>query len=238
MKRTNCIYPSSNSSFGRSLCFSTHDGGLDVLDVLPHLLHLTLELLWRLHNLRLEFADVFLQVADIHLQLGLKHTSKQHKDLFSERPPVLVFVMWIDLSVGVWDSTPKYHTTWGIDMIIFPPVTYQFLILLCIVGFQFCYDVIFRILKKEILLIHLTAHITSSFSAPAASSAPTTSWHSCMVLVCNSARAAANSSASACCSGGMVLNTNSKHQTILVFKLQWRTHNSSASSDATHFAFR
>lgn len=225
MKRTNWIYPSSNSSFGRSLCFSTHDGGLDVLDVLPHLLHLTLELLWRLHNLRLEFADVFLQVADIHLQLGLKHTSKQHKDLFSERPPVLVFVMWIDLSVGVWD----------IDMIIFPPVTYQFLILLCIVGFQFCYDVIFRILKKEILLIHLTAHITSSFSAPAASSAPTTSWHSCMVLVCNSARAAANSSASACCSGGMVLNTNSKHQTILVFKLQWRTHN---SSDATHFAFR
>lgn len=136
--------------------------------------------------------------------------------------------MWIDLSVGVWD----------IDMIIFPPVTYQFLILLCIVGFQFCYDVIFRILKKEIVLFHLTAHITSSFSAPAASSAPTTSWHSCMVLVCNSARAAANSSASACCSGGMVLNTNSKHQTILVFKLQWRTHNSSASSDATHFAFR
>lgn len=61
-----------------SVCFSTHDGVLDVLDVLPHLLHLTLQLLWRLHNLRLQFADVFLQVADVHLHLGLTHTSKQH----------------------------------------------------------------------------------------------------------------------------------------------------------------
>lgn len=50
---------------------STYDGKLDVLDILPHLLHLTLQLLWRLHNLRLEFANVLLQGADVHLHLSL-----------------------------------------------------------------------------------------------------------------------------------------------------------------------
>lgn len=51
---------------------STYNGDLDILDNLPHLLHLTLQLLWRLHNLRLEFADVLLQAADVHLHLSLR----------------------------------------------------------------------------------------------------------------------------------------------------------------------
>lgn len=53
------------------LLVQTHNGHLGGLDVLPHLLQLALQLVWRFHNLRLELADVLLQVADVHLHLGL-----------------------------------------------------------------------------------------------------------------------------------------------------------------------
>lgn len=68
--------------------FSTHSGVLNVLDVLPHLLHLTLQLLRRLHNLRLEFSDVFFEVGDVHLHLGLSHMHPYSNNtvLISENP--------------------------------------------------------------------------------------------------------------------------------------------------------
>lgn len=76
--QSNTVTKQQLSEGGPLPAFLTHNGALDVLDVLPHLLHLTLQLLWRLHDLRLQFADVFLQVADVHLHLGLTQTSREH----------------------------------------------------------------------------------------------------------------------------------------------------------------
>ena len=50
----------------------THDGGLDDAQVLPHLLHLVLQLLGRLHDLGPQPHDVLLQGADLHLGAGLQ----------------------------------------------------------------------------------------------------------------------------------------------------------------------
>lgn len=99
---------------------STYNGDLDILDSLPHLLHLTLQLLWRLHNLRLEFADVLLQGADVHLHLSLR-------DIMSVSP-----VLWILLKTFPPDSGQT--------------ITYQLLSLLCKDGFPLCNSVILGIL--------------------------------------------------------------------------------------------
>lgn len=68
----NTVVCTSVEPFLEKSFIRTYDGDLDMLDFLPHLLHLTLQLLWRLHNLRLEFADVLLQAADVHLHLSLR----------------------------------------------------------------------------------------------------------------------------------------------------------------------
>lgn len=60
----------------------TYNGVLDILDILPHLLHLTLQLFWRLHNLALEFADVLLQGADVDFHLSLRRTMSARRQHF------------------------------------------------------------------------------------------------------------------------------------------------------------
>lgn len=84
----NTVCPSNMIFKQQPNLWSTYNGILDVLDIFPHLLHLTLQLLWRLHNLRLEFADVLLQVAEVHLHLSLTQTSCQWKSFaFSTNSP-------------------------------------------------------------------------------------------------------------------------------------------------------
>lgn len=110
-----CVEPSLEKS-----SISTYNGDLDSLDSLSHLLHLTLQLLRRLHNLRLEFADVLLQAADVHLQLSLRGIMSVSS------------VLWILLKTFPPDSGRT--------------VTYQLLSLLCKEGFPLCNSVILGIL--------------------------------------------------------------------------------------------
>lgn len=96
----------------------TYNGDLDVLDFLPHLLHLTLQLLWRLHNLRLEFADVLLQAADVHLHLSLRGMG----------------VSLISTVEPSGDISPRFSSNHHL--------THQLLSLLCKDGFALCDAVI------------------------------------------------------------------------------------------------